>query len=155
MSNGAENNQVGNPIELLNELDKEILVNDADFVWNVLTEARASGKEVLVDIVLDNSGYEFFTDLCLASFLIAHNIADKVNFYIKETPWFISDVTFQDFQWVIQSMIKSSDQSLTRLGEIARGHLENGVWSIKVRSYFLPDDYQELCKQIFMNDEHE
>ncbi|KAL4707526.1 hypothetical protein ACJJTC_000278 [Scirpophaga incertulas] len=56
----------------------------------------------LKDIVCDNAGYELFSDLVVASFLIEQNIVDKVRFHVKKIPWFVSDVTPKDFQYVVE-----------------------------------------------------
>ncbi|CAH4032330.1 unnamed protein product [Pieris brassicae] len=60
-------------------------------------------QDVMFDIVCDNSGYELFTDLCLAHFLIAQKVVQKVRFHVKKIPWFVSDVTPRDFKYVIGS----------------------------------------------------
>ena len=48
--------------------------------------------QVRIDIVLDNAGVEFFTDLVLAEFLLSARIADEVVFQPKAIPWYVSDV---------------------------------------------------------------
>ncbi|KPJ14847.1 UPF0364 protein C6orf211-like [Papilio machaon] len=53
---------------------------------------------VTFDIVCDNSGYELFSDLCFAHFLISQEIVKKVRFHVKKIPWFVSDVTPVDFK---------------------------------------------------------
>ncbi|CAK1594875.1 unnamed protein product [Parnassius mnemosyne] len=58
---------------------------------------------VMFDIVCDNAGYELFSDLCLAHFLIAQGIVQKVRFHVKKIPWFVSDVTPNDFKYVVES----------------------------------------------------
>ncbi|XP_012260947.2 damage-control phosphatase ARMT1-like isoform X2 [Athalia rosae] len=131
LSAGVANGQVGNPLELLASLEADILVDDTDFVWNALAKAKASDKTVTLDIVLDNAGYELFTDLCLAAFLVAHKLAHKVRFYVKSIPWYVSDVTTEDFHWIIERMLGSSNSELAHLGKVIKGHLETNVWSIE------------------------
>ncbi|CAH0718380.1 unnamed protein product, partial [Brenthis ino] len=63
---------------------------------------------VTFDIVCDNSGYELFSDLCLAHFLISQNIVKKVRFHVKKIPWFVSDVTPKDFEYVINACAQAS-----------------------------------------------
>ncbi|CAK1549137.1 unnamed protein product [Leptosia nina] len=65
-------------------------------------------QDVMFDIVCDNSGYELFTDLCLAHFLIAQKIVQKVRFHVKKIPWFVSDVTPRDFKFVISSCARGN-----------------------------------------------
>ncbi|XP_013134508.1 PREDICTED: protein-glutamate O-methyltransferase-like isoform X2 [Papilio polytes] len=57
---------------------------------------------VTFDIVCDNSGYELFSDLCLANFLISQDIVKKVRFHVKKIPWFVSDVTPVDFKKTLE-----------------------------------------------------
>lgn len=57
---------------------------------------------VQFDIVCDNAGFELFADLCLATWLVEQKIVQKVRFYVKKIPWFVSDVTPKDFTELIQ-----------------------------------------------------
>ena len=72
---------------------RNIVVNDTSDVWQYLSSSQPPPR---VDIVLDNSGFEFFTDLVYASFLLRQGLTDKVVMHIKQFPWFVSDVTPQD-----------------------------------------------------------
>ncbi len=80
-----------------------------------------------IDIVLDNAGFELFTDLCLAHVLVTVCKASKVNllwvmrptkrhahvflgqvvFHAKRIPWFVSDVTLPDFEWTLAQLEQS------------------------------------------------
>ncbi|XP_060808011.1 damage-control phosphatase ARMT1 [Amyelois transitella] len=60
-------------------------------------------QAVIFDIVCDNAGYELFCDFCLAHFLVSQKIVQKVRFHVKRIPWFVSDVTPKDFNYVIQA----------------------------------------------------
>ncbi|KAM3968995.1 damage-control phosphatase ARMT1 [Aphomia sociella] len=64
-------------------------------------------QAVMFDIVCDNSGYELFSDLCLAHFLIAQKIVQKIRFHVKSIPWFVSDVTPRDFLYTIEQCRKA------------------------------------------------
>ena len=44
-----------------------------------LTADKDGLKDAVVDIVTDNAGYELFTDMCLADFLISTGKASLVN----------------------------------------------------------------------------
>ena len=74
-------------VDSLDELrrwDKDILVDDFDAIWEVMSPDSRGGDSgdsgenatgeggrsgVVIDWVLDNAGFEFFTDLMLAEFL--------------------------------------------------------------------------------------
>ncbi|EOR02802.1 hypothetical protein E3P92_04134 [Wallemia ichthyophaga] len=78
---------------------KNILGNDIERVWNQLK----NNKNGRIDFVLDNAGFELFTDLVLADFLIQAGLADQVKFHGKRFAWFVSDVTKKDWEWLINS----------------------------------------------------
>ncbi|XP_071862905.1 damage-control phosphatase ARMT1 [Bombus fervidus] len=143
LSAGAEVSQSTNPIEILKTLDKDILVNNLEFVWNLLRN-KDSDDTNIVDIILDNAGYEFFTDLCLAAFLIASKLAGKIRFYVKRYPWYVSDTTANDFQWTLTYMENSPNESIQELAN----YLKNNVWSIEVELYWTsPYDFAEMKKR--------
>lgn len=85
--------------------EKNILVNDLDKAFNVLTKAQKEGKkERRVDIVLDNAGFELFVDLILAGYLLAAGLATTIVLHPKSIPWFVSDVLPNDFGALIQAL---------------------------------------------------
>ncbi|XP_052747953.1 damage-control phosphatase ARMT1-like isoform X2 [Galleria mellonella] len=59
-------------------------------------------QAVIFDIVCDNSAYELFSDVCVAHFLVSQKIVQKVRFHVKKIPWFVSDVTPRDFNYLLQ-----------------------------------------------------
>ncbi|XP_017096742.2 damage-control phosphatase ARMT1 [Drosophila bipectinata] len=83
----------------LKQYDGDLLVDQSADVWNDLIEAY---DPVYVDIVCDNAGYELFTDFLLADYLIQSCLAERVRFHVKAIPWFISDVTANDFYWMLK-----------------------------------------------------
>ncbi|GBP75338.1 Protein-glutamate O-methyltransferase [Eumeta japonica] len=105
------------PIRLVNKLDEQILIDDsmkvADSICARLEKMINNEKindpngvesnELIFDIVCDNAGYEFFTELCIAYFLINLKIVDKVRLHVKQFPWFISDTTPKDVQYIVDS----------------------------------------------------
>jgi hypothetical protein len=85
--------------------EKNILVNDLDKAFKVLSAAQKQGKkERRVDIVLDNAGFELFVDLILAGYLLASGLATNIVLHPKSIPWFVSDVLPQDFGALIQAL---------------------------------------------------
>lgn len=85
--------------------EKNILVNDLDKAFAVLTQAKHAGvKERRVDIVLDNAGFELFVDLILAGYLLAADLATTVVFHPKSIPWFVSDVLPADFGALLSAL---------------------------------------------------
>jgi damage-control phosphatase, subfamily III len=85
---------------------EKIIANDMDKAFLALQESlsRAAGEARTVDIVLDNAGFELFTDLILASYLLAANLATKIVFHPKSIPWFVSDALMKDFNEILDSL---------------------------------------------------
>ncbi|RXW22785.1 hypothetical protein EST38_g3065 [Candolleomyces aberdarensis] len=78
---------------------KFILKDDQHAVW----EHVKTLKDARVDFVLDNSGFELFTDLVFADFLVTYTPhVSSVVFHPKIIPWFVSDVLPQDFSETLQ-----------------------------------------------------
>lgn len=80
------------------------------------------------DIILDNSGYELFTDLCLADYLVTYKLVNTVRFHGKSIPWFVSDVTNQDFTTTIDYIAhKGESEVLMELGKRWLGYMNSGM----------------------------
>lgn len=85
--------------------EANILVNDLEAVYNQLKEAKkADKKERVVDIVLDNAGFELYVDLILAGYLLTAGLATRVTLHAKSIPWFVSDVLPNDFAALLNAL---------------------------------------------------
>jgi len=119
----------GNPVDGVERLKENLLVDQGGDIWNRLTGGGGGGA--LVDIVMDNAGFELFTDLCLADFLVTSKLATKVRMRIKDQPWFVSDTTRQDFSWTLNKLTSLSDSpSLVTVGNRWKGFVDSGTWEI-------------------------
>jgi len=88
--------------------EKNIIVNDLDAAYDTLVKARKAGKtERVVDIVLDNAGFELYVDLILAGFLLSAGLATNIVFHPKSIPWFVSDVIPADFAALLNALANS------------------------------------------------
>ncbi|KZT05259.1 DUF89-domain-containing protein [Laetiporus sulphureus 93-53] len=127
-----------------------ILTDDQDKVWVHLT----SLKDARIDFVLDNAGFELFTDFVFADFLVTYTpYVSKVVFHPKLIPWFVSDVTPPDFKSAIPSLLsptflseaagvqsashhageaQDSCEHLKRMVTRWQGYLESGVFALSV-----------------------
>lgn len=85
---------------------------------------------------MDNAGYEFFTDLCFADFLIHKKFATKIRFYVKAIPWYISDVTTKDFHHVINSLYSDCDSNVNCLGKRLKSYLDTKQFEVIVDSFW-------------------
>jgi len=146
LSSGTVSSQDHNPLHLLESLDKDILVDNSNEVWKLLCKnVQNENNNTIIDIVLDNAGYELFTDLCLALFLMENKLTDKIRFYVKRYPWFVSDVTTNDFHWLIETMINIDDENIQSFGQLCDKYLKNNSWTIEEESFWTePFDYSEM-----------
>ncbi|VUZ46058.1 unnamed protein product [Hymenolepis diminuta] len=102
-----------------------------------------------VVIVTDNTSPEIFADLVLGEFLLSCGLAESVIFMPKRLPWFVSDVTARDFDWLLKC--RDVPGSLENLAKI-RPWLErwsqrfcDGSFSTEVHGFWtLPFGYNEM-----------
>nr|CAI5855184.1 unnamed protein product [Callosobruchus analis] len=97
-------------------LDDHILCNHCEAIWEAVSGTKAQSHTIT--IVFDNAGYEVFTDLCIADYIITTKLADNIMLYVKTIPWFISDVMTHDLYWMLDQMKKSDDKYLKPLGDL-------------------------------------
>jgi hypothetical protein len=75
---------------------KYILDDRTADVVRLLEQVAAAGGAREVGIVVDNAGYEVFSDMLLGHSLLALGVATKVTFHTKAHPTFVSDATNED-----------------------------------------------------------
>lgn len=144
LSAGSDISQTSNPIDQLPALYNDVLVDATDFAWQILNKQKANDSNI-VDMVLDNAGYELFTDICLAVFLVQFGLAGKIRFYVKRYPWYVSDTTTPDFHWTLDYMRNSSNLDLERIANLSYNYLKNNTWTIEEESYWTgPYDFAEM-----------
>ncbi|XP_014298422.1 damage-control phosphatase ARMT1 isoform X1 [Microplitis demolitor] len=132
-------------IKQTNMNEENILIDESPLVWDILNQFQENMTNNIIDIVLDNAGYELFSDFCIAAFLIEYNFTKKVRFYVKRIPWFVSDVTGQDFFWSINAMKNSTHTDLMKLGHLYSSYLEDGKWTVEIESFWTePYDFSEM-----------
>ncbi|KAK4330351.1 putative Damage-control phosphatase [Rhodotorula toruloides] len=78
-----------------------VLKNDFERTW----EHFKTLKDARVDIVLDNSAFELYTDMVLADWLVTLSpYVSEVVFHPKLVPWFVSDVQPHDFLILLDTL---------------------------------------------------
>lgn len=121
--------------------EKNILGNHLTSLWETvkdikLTKGR-SGTGGRIDFVLDNAGFELYCDCVYADFLIQSGIASEIRFHGKRIPWFVSDVTRKDWEWLSNSMVyghlfpKASTEemeSIRVMGQRWKNYEKEGKW---------------------------
>ena len=77
ISAGSKATAEGDPVTSLEPLREFILSDDSGACWLDLVGNTSSST---VSLVMDNSGFELFTDLCLADFLITSGVVNKIRY---------------------------------------------------------------------------
>src|SRR5882757_4677420 len=117
--------------------EKNILGNHLSQLWDTVKLLKATGGRI--DFVLDNAGFELYCDFIygmvylassgngcdkitlLADFLIQSGLAKEIRFHGKRYPWFVSDVTKKDWNWLLNTMVygqlfpKASEEEMESL----------------------------------------
>ena len=88
LSAGVDSTQFANPTDDLVRMRDKIIVNQINELWNYV-KTSSNKTDLQLSVVLDNSGFKLFTDLCLIEFLgLSRRLSDKsvVKFYVKSMP---------------------------------------------------------------------
>lgn len=141
ISLGRQIQQTGNAFDALVSLEPFILVDKAQDIWQCVLAGRHN-KSTIIDFVLDNSGYELFTDLVLAHFLIRFGFAAKVRFHTKAIPWFISDVMVHDFDWTVNTLQNHSDVKVAAFGRTLNAYVKSNQFEVRPVEYFWTGPYE-------------
>jgi hypothetical protein len=89
--------------------DLNILQDDSDALYKYLVlmkknKSNFPSSKRRCDIVCDNAGKELFSDLYLACYFLYNDIFDKAVFHLKSYPFFVSDATRNDFEFLIKTI---------------------------------------------------
>lgn len=85
--------------------EKNILVNNISDAFDTLKAAQSQkDKDIRVDIVLDNAGFELFVDLVFAGYLLSTGLATRIVLHPKSIPWFVSDALPKDFTDILSAL---------------------------------------------------
>lgn len=118
-----------------------IIVDNSEHVWNAVHKNENSR----IDFVLDNSGFELFTDLCFAEFLLHAKLAENIHFHTKQIPWFVSDASKKDLLWMIEQMKLSSNKFLLWLGECWLQRIQDGSFVLQSHQFWtLAHDFSDM-----------
>ncbi|XP_037072979.1 damage-control phosphatase ARMT1-like [Pollicipes pollicipes] len=136
ITSGEHVSQEMSPLLQLVELNRFVLINDSARVFEQLQLLR-SREHVRIDIVMDNAGFELFSDLCLADLLVSLNIAQSMIFHIKAIPWYVSDTTQADVQRMLQRMLAADDKAaLPRLAKRWQDYIDSGLWRFEADPFW-------------------
>lgn len=122
-------------------MKKKILSNNTRQAWQVIQNSD-NGR---IDFIMDNAGFELFSDLCLAEYLLSLKKSSVVHLHLKDIPWFVSDTTDSEFYWTLNQLKDSSVDVLSQLGHRWLERIEDGTFVIRKHLYWtLCHDYNHL-----------
>ncbi|KAJ3152992.1 hypothetical protein HDU86_005448 [Geranomyces michiganensis] len=129
----------------LKQLEEKVIVNHSQ----ALLEEIEGIKGGRVDFIMDNAGFELYSDLILADWLVHSGVAKLVVFHAKRIGWFVSDTTARDFHWTLDAIQKHAkaigDENLNARIERWRGFLATGTWRLHVDPFWtLPYPFWQL-----------
>jgi hypothetical protein len=112
--------------EALNANKPYILDDHLADVVNTLSTCLPNDEQSVVDIVVDNAGYELVSDMLLGHSLLSIGVCNKVRFHTKGMPTFVSDATNGDCSGTLHILSTSEDTDTAALGKQMTEYAENG-----------------------------
>ncbi|TDG41204.1 hypothetical protein AWZ03_012378 [Drosophila navojoa] len=118
-------------LQSLKLYNKHLLVDQSIEVFRLLTrDLHSSVTPAMVDIILDNAGFELFADLLLGVYLIDSRLAVKVRYHVKAIPYYVSDVTANDFNWMLSFLLNSEIPEFAYLGRKLRYFMKHDIFAL-------------------------
>lgn len=150
----GERNQTGDFD--LNELESKILVNDLKNFWYYLKQLSTNindKQSYRIDIILDNAGYELFTDFCWLEAMHTIGLLPKdkiiVHIHVKCMPWFVSDTMTNDIKWLLKYINDTPEISsnLKNLNNRFNENFRHRRWIVEEHDFWtLPHDYAQMSR---------
>lgn len=123
--------------KILHSAEENLLHEDVDTLTGYCEQLRNSGGG-MIDIIVDNAGFELVCDLALADHLVASGTAKAVTFQLKGHPTFVSDALEKDLIETVEyyaGLDESKYPNAKRAGLRWKKYLEEGKW-ICSENYF-------------------
>jgi len=150
LSGGELSTQSGNILDQLAQLKDSILCDDALKFWTCLQDKKtaANSKDTIsLAFIVDNAGFELFTDLCFADALMSNKV-DRIDFHVKVIPWFVSDALAKDVTWLLETMASAEGKPiLNTLASKWKGYFHSKIWRIVESPFWTyPYVYSDMAK---------
>ncbi|CAH2351912.1 damage-control phosphatase [[Candida] railenensis] len=144
--------------EVRKKNEEKILINDLEDAWKKIAASENTNKRI--DIVLDNSGFELFTDLVLGLFLLDTKLISELHLHVKSIPWFVSDTMTKDFHNLLDQLVdpkffeetihkdQDNEKAIKYLHSKLVGYFENGNIKIDEHKFWTLDyNYWQIPKE--------
>lgn len=127
----------------ITEGQSRIVANGMATTWAYLQANRGR----IVDVVLDNAGFELFTDLLYSLYLLDTGLASTIRLHVKVMPWFVSDVNAHDIR-ILLSKLEDMSVFGGSAGQIAgrlRKYFDDGKLTVEESSFWTTAyDFQDM-----------
>ncbi|KAK9575203.1 Hairy/enhancer-of-split with YRPW motif protein 2 [Aspergillus fumigatus] len=145
--------------EAIQKSQRNIVDNDTDDIWAYLQRTAGQTRRQ-IDIILDNAGFEFFTDVLYAAYLLEAGIATSIRLHTKEFPWFVSDVIPSDVASLFEHLESSEcfpvrkhlDQLVPRLRKLFQSAAitttSDPFWTTPFSFHEMPTKAPALFKEL-------
>ncbi len=123
--------------------EENTLIDDSGTITNFFAKRLQR-----MDIILDNSGMELFTDLLLAQWLVSNGWTERITLHAKFYPTFVSDATANDIDILLDYLQKSDQSSTIEFARTFSKHIHEGriavrsheFWNSPLHFYQMPND---------------
>uniref|UniRef100_A0A915JL85 Sugar phosphate phosphatase n=1 Tax=Romanomermis culicivorax TaxID=13658 RepID=A0A915JL85_ROMCU len=122
------------PLDHAQELHPFILCDDSSKIYEKIRSEKFSNRRL--DIILDNAGLELFGDLCLAEYFLKAHLVQEVHFHVKSMPWFVSDVTHDDFTWTLEMLRCNESPILKHYGRLWSERVEKNQFRVMQNDFW-------------------
>eukprot|EP00563_Minutocellus_polymorphus_P005558 CAMPEP_0181031892 /NCGR_PEP_ID=MMETSP1070-20121207/6464_1 /TAXON_ID=265543 /ORGANISM="Minutocellus polymorphus, Strain NH13" /LENGTH=448 /DNA_ID=CAMNT_0023109279 /DNA_START=73 /DNA_END=1419 /DNA_ORIENTATION=- len=126
----SENASVDVFEKILHSAEENLLHDDVDVLTDYCEQLRTKGGG-MIDIIVDNAGFELVCDLALADHLVASETAKTVTFQLKAHPTFVSDALEKDLIETVEyyaALDASKYPNAKRAGLRWKKYLDEGKW---------------------------
>lgn len=123
--------------------DNPTFIDDSESISDYLNKGASR-----VDLILDNSGVELFTDLMLVVHLLESQKVECVHLHAKACPTFVSDATTMDIDNLLYILATTTDLQLNEFAHTANdlnakrtlNISSHFFWNSPLHFYQMPDD---------------
>lgn len=148
---GKEGHKNFGSIDDLKNRKSHILTDSTKDLFELFQELKTK-PSLQIDFILDNGALEFISDLCFIEMLYRTQLIDPmkttIRFFVKQYPWFISDVTTFDFFYTIEHLyFNVFAEEFHKKDMVLNWYrlLNAGKWKIKVHPFFTtPFEYYKM-----------
>jgi hypothetical protein len=112
---------------------ENVVDDDSLQAWEYLRNAKETKPNRHIDVILDNAGFELFTDIVFVAYLIESGLATSVTLHAKCFPWFVSDVLPKDVDFLLEYL---QFNGFTSLVALIKRYIDNGTIRIEVDPFW-------------------